>query len=386
MGREISIEDVLTGLDDLGIVLDSEGKTVLHVPAFYLPRKKLTLKDISPLLIFKLRTLFSAWSQFSKTVDRPHNGAKGEGSSYYDFEVVLELIKDFAEFGLYTESEKTDVVSKTGKINFHKTVQKLRPEYSESGFFYLPYYSTTKKYKDESFLRELQSLALNEISKSIGWLIGFTTQFPSSGTHKLDDTSKQLLFELKQSSFNSRKIHLIGLLTRYIDTVGTAESQNGNFVLGKAWQFWEEMVRCSLGNLPQSEISDRFNVKHIYVDKKTNEVITRLTPLRPDAVLETDDGIALLDGKYYVSQDLPDNESVTKQFVYLRKAKAINGVDKNYSNIFILPTEEKTHYSDTIAVFDEDIGFVDEYDQIKILRVNVSDLILAYVEHAKISI
>ena len=36
MGREISIEDVLTGLDDLGIVLDSEGKTVLHVPAFYL--------------------------------------------------------------------------------------------------------------------------------------------------------------------------------------------------------------------------------------------------------------------------------------------------------------------------------------------------------------
>ena len=92
MGREISIEDVLTGLDDLGIVLDSEGKTVLHVPAFYLPRKKLTLKDISPLLIFKLRTLFSAWSQFSKTVDRPHNGAKGEGSSYYDFEVVLEIL------------------------------------------------------------------------------------------------------------------------------------------------------------------------------------------------------------------------------------------------------------------------------------------------------
>ena len=222
----------------------------------------------------------------------------------------------------------------------------------------MPYYSTTKKYKDESFLRELQSLALNEISKSIGWLIGFTTQFPASGTHKLDDTSKQLLFELKQSSFNSRKIHLIDLLTRYIDTVGTAESQNGNFVLGKAWQFWEEMVRCSLGNLPQSEISDRFNVKHIYVDKKTNEVITRLTPLRPDA----------------------------KQFVYLRKAKAINGVDKNYSNIFILPTEVKTHYSDTIAVFDEDIGFVDEYDQIKILRVNVSDLILAYVEHTKISI
>ena len=51
MGREISIEDVLTGLDDLGIVLDSEGKTVLHVPAFYLPRKKLTLKDISAVLL-----------------------------------------------------------------------------------------------------------------------------------------------------------------------------------------------------------------------------------------------------------------------------------------------------------------------------------------------
>jgi hypothetical protein len=379
MNSNLTIENAYSGLDRIGLVINEETKFIL--PLFYLDNKKIAFNEILKSEKQKLKLIVKAWRKYQRKKDNHVDSKGNDESEFYSFDVAISLVEDFVNNGLYIEFEKNNVYRRDGKIDFAKTIKKCKPLLTEQGPVYLKYISQVKKINDEEIIRNIQILALNAISKEIGWLIGFNIQLPleySSATN-----AKKALIELnaaKGTSFNTRKLMLIDLLIKYIRNTNKENSSIAtNIFAGTAHTFWESMVFKVFGNITKKEINKKFYVRHAYRSKSSKKIVRVMDPLMPDAIYKDNSNISVIDAKYYSNNNLPSNDDISKQFIYFLKAFKSFGGDYNYNNWFIIPTSEDTKVVDLEVIFDKDAEETEELIPIKILYANTEEVVRKYV-------
>lgn len=390
--QQIVVRTAQSGKDGIGIKLgkDKQEYSEVIVPRYFMPDMEKRVEDLTKDDKRKLKILVKAWKKYQNRVRTKNNGElRGEGINF-DFDAALRLVQDFLEYGIYIEFEKTEIRSNHGKIDFPRTIKKCQPVILDEGPLYLPYITRTKKVADEDLVRNVQILVLNDISRKIGWLIGFNIQFPQVGIKEgINNSLISKLKMAKNNSYNTRKISLINYLIEYISmdsVVGTDD--NRNLFVSVVHKFWEDVISEILGNVDHSTLDKIFYIRHRYINKKTGTVYKlarELNPLMPDAVLDENGEIVIIDAKYYDKRYLPENDDITKQFAYMRKAFGYYGATRQYRNIFVLPTDDYNHYSNRQAVFDPDIAMTDDLIPINVLYLNVSEAIDYYINSTNVS-
>lgn len=389
--NKIIIRTAKDGKDWIGIKTSSEkeGLTEVIVPRYYMPDMEKNIVDLSKDERKMLKTLVRAWKKYQHRIKTKNNGEMPSEGINYDFDAAFNLVQDFLEYGLYIELEKVEIKNVCGKIDFPKTIKKCSPILLDEGPLYLPYITRVKKISDESLVRDTQILVLNDIAEKIGWLIGFNIRIPQTGIK--EGISKSLVVRLKMiknGSYNTRKIKLIDDLIKYISIFETLGSDGDELFVSVVYKFWEDMISQVIGNVDKSTLEKTFYIRHRYKHKTTGTLYKmprELNPLMPDSVYVDNKHITILDAKYYDKRYLPENDDITKQFAYMRKAYGHYGNTFKYRNIFVLPTDGHWHYSNRVAVFDPDIAAVNDLIPIEVLYLNVQEVVNCYNSSTNIS-
>lgn len=390
--RKISVRTAENGKEYLGIRLGRTENEVTQIiiPKYYMPDFEKNIEDLNISEKKALRNLVKAWQKYQKRVKTKNNGElKGSGINF-DFDVVIQLIQDFLEFGLYVELEKREISSNCGKIDFPRTIKRCTPMILDEGPLYMPYITKVKKIADEDLVRNIQILVINDIAKKVGWLLGFNIRLPQGGINiSINKSVIPKLKMAKSSSYNTRKLKLIDSLIGYISMASIEGKEANELFVSVVYKFWEDMISDVLGNVPRVDLDKIFYIRHRYLNKKTGKIYKNhsMNPLIPDSVYKDDstNKIIILDSKYYVKGNLPENDDITKQFAYMRKAFGFFGLSYEYRNIFVLPTDDSKHYSNLCAIFDEDLRPLEDLVPIEVLYLNVPLVVDNYIHSINIS-
>ncbi len=376
--KDITIKNITEGTEKIGVVCGEHA--MLMVPMFYIDECVLSANQVPEEIKSKLKLLAKAWQKYGKNM--PNNTSEGD-EEFINFDVIMNLVNDFIEYGLYTELEKFTTLNNCGKINFPATVKRCRPLLTQQGAIYLDYLTDKKRIDEHELVKSVQVLALNDISKKIGWLIGFNVSIPTEKIHhRLGNYLVPLLIREKNQTFNSRKINLINLLIKYIQMTNGSESEN-SLPVCTAYNFWENILFETLGNVSKKQLDKHFYVRHAYKDINTNKIVSTLKALMPDIVYKDTYSIVIMDAKYYPKGSLPTNEDITKQFAYMIKAFGKWSDAYSYRNIFCLPTDKKSSLNNLQVVFDNDINSEDGLTPIEILYLNFEEMLKTYVDGDK---
>jgi len=268
-------------------------------------------------------------------------------------------------------------ITNTGKMNFKKTINHCNPLYTKQGPVYLDYMTNIKKPNDQNFIRLTQITILNEISKDFGWIIGFNYNIPIAEKIKLNDQTAQILSQKLDKAYNTRKIHLLKLLIKYITNKSKDLMQGDKLFIGMANHFWEDMINYVVGNVSKLDLKN-FYVKHYYIE---NNSIQPLSSLMPDSIYKDKTNIIVIDSKYYVNNFLPDNDDINKQYIYFLKTMLKFEKYEHFGNCFILPTNKISHTSKKEVRFDVDTN--DNQFTIKLIYANVDEIIDFYTNNKK---
>ena len=271
----IIIRTVNNGQDYTGIKLSNNDKepTEIIIPNYYMQEISKTIDSLTKEEKNKLKKLVKAWSKYQSKLRTANNGLGDYHASNFNFNVVFKLIQDFLENGLYIEFEHIEKMRSVGKINFPRTVKKCTPVILDENPLYLPYVTKVKKISDENMVRSAQILVLNDITKKIGWLLGFNIYIPLTNIRLSLD--KSLVYKLKlirNNSFNTRKLRLIDLVIQYITMLGLSSDENNKLFVSTVYSFWEEMISDIIGNVSDSNLRRVFYIRHRYINKKDGRI------------------------------------------------------------------------------------------------------------------
>lgn len=373
--KDITIKSITEGTEKIGVVCDEHA--TLMVPMYYVDDCVLSAGKIPDDLKLKLKRLAKAWQKYGKNM--PNNTSDGDDNTI-NFDTIMSIVNDFIEYGIYTELEKFTTMNNYGKINFPATVKRCRPLLTQQGAIYLDYLTDKKRIDEHEIVKSVQILVLNDISKKLGWLIGFNLSLPTENIHyRLGSYLVPLLIGEKNQTFNTRKLNLINLLINYIRM--TNGKDNSNYLpVCTAYNFWESILFNALGNMSKEDLNKHFYVRHGYRNIQTNKIVIPMKPLMPDIAYKDDYSVIILDAKYYQKGFFPTNEDITKQFAYMIKAFGKWSDAYSYRNIFCLPTDEASKYHNLEAVFDEDIASDDGLVPIELLYLNFEEMLRHYVD------
>lgn len=386
--RYIEVLSAESGRDKIGLIFADN--TQIIVPSYYFDIKKKKVSELSKEEKNKIKRIILAWQKYQKrNKDLNYGIVEGE-EQFYDYDLALEIVQDFIENGLYVEFESINKIRRCGKIEFPETIKRCKPLVTANGPVYLEYYTKLKKSVDQNILKNVQIQVLNEIAKLIGWMIGFNVHFDlESRPTRLNKSTVSQLIQLRNTSFNSRKIQLINYLIKYIEMNSDSSNDKENLVVATAYHFWEAMVSDTIGNISRNRLKKVYYVRHAYTNKNNGSVMWQSKPLMPDTISETEKAITVLDAKYYTNGNLPDNYDITKQFAYMDKAYSYFKQQKDereFRNIMVLPTDQESRLSDLQIVFDPSIENTESKIPIELLYINFSEMLDAYLAGKKIDI
>lgn len=376
--NKINIIEVENGNDKIGFNIVDKNYDI-YIPKYYMSKNENESKYKD-----KLRKMFKAWKKYQKKNNSLLGKKYIKENGIFDINTAMLLIQDYVENGLFIEQKQVYESTNIGKMNFKKTLDSCTPLYTKQGPIYLKYITNTKKENEESILKQIQSLVLRDISDNIGWIIGFS--YNDIIPIKIE-TSNSFLFkkllELRDESFNSRKLYLIQLLIDYIESNTSAkDSEKGNVFIGMANLFWEDMINEVVGNVSKVDLEKYFYVRHAYTFENNSNNPVVLSSLMPDSVYKDEKNIIIIDSKYYINNSLPDNNDINKQIIYMIKANGIFPNYENYSNCFILPTDETSNKSKVQAVFDLSIQNT-PMNSVNVLYANIEEILNNYIKGQK---
>ena len=376
MGK-ICFKEINDGNDKIGFQIE-ENTYYIYMPKYYLSSEELT--EMNDLVKLKIKKMFKAWKKYQKNINSKLGHSKGKNIGEYNIDLAFNILQDYIENGLYVEQEKILKKSNFGKMDFKNTQKKCKPLYTEQGPIYLEYISKAKKENNNSFLKNIQCIILNDISEKIGWIIGIEFKFKISNNLKIDKNIITKLKEIQMQTFNSRKLNLINMFLKYINNIGNNLTKGKEVFIGLANLFWQDIINEVLGNISKKELNKYFYIRHVLIS--TNNSSHIMSPLMPDTIYQDNKNLIIIDSKYYIKGTLPNNEDINKQFMYMLKAYKMFPNQENYQNCFILPTDAESYIDNSEIRFDSDIED-SALIPIKIIYANVEEMINKYISGKK---
>lgn len=303
----------------------------------------------------------------------------------FPFYAYLSVLQYYLDFGYFVESETIYKKGFSGKINWPRTIKKIKPQVVKNEddpshiryqVVYLNLITRKTSYREDNLITLVHKYCVKEAARLIG---------PFYGISDNEVEEPELLFDYElfaeaiqdkiSATFNDKHLELFHAMLKMVRYLGNRENlgedKNGSeafFGVNTFAPVWEMMVDKIFGT-----VSDKSNYNpHLRFveendkdleglklddDGDTNEKLR--STLRPDTIMVCEDKTFVLDSKFYrygmtgAKSHLPGAESVCKQMAYAEYVQTEMNVDEVY-NAFILPycaDEEK--WNGTNAKFSE---------------------------------
>ena len=260
-------------------------------------------------------------------------------NSTFPLFAYLYVLKDYVMRGYYKENIVEYHKSKTGKINWSKTIKTQRPYIQDLNVFYLDFITKKTVVNENELITLIHQYCVYKSFQMLGWL--YTNYLPVKPQLKFNQ--KLFINILKRklaNTFNDADKLLFKNLIVIVNNENDYSLDNLSFSFGtnRFEYIWEKMIDRVYG---ETNKTDYFPKTHWHIYNNTSEN----APLEPDTIMINDNNIFVLDAKYYKygvtrrSFDLPGTSSISKQITYgeyIFKNKRSNSKTKVY-NAFIMP-------------------------------------------------
>lgn len=260
-------------------------------------------------------------------------------NSTFPLFAYLYVLKDYVMRGYYKENIVEYHKSKTGKINWSRTIKTQRPYIQDLNVFYLDFITKKTVVNENELITLIHQYCVYKSFQMLGWL--YTNYLPVKPQLKFNQ--KLFINILKRklaNTFNDADKLLFKNLIVIVNNENDYTLDNLSFSFGtnRFEYIWEKMIDRVYG---ETNKTDYFPKTHWHIYNNTSEN----APLEPDTIMINDNNIFVLDAKYYKygvtrrSFDLPGTSSISKQITYgeyIFKNKRSNSKTKVY-NAFIMP-------------------------------------------------
>lgn len=296
------------------------------------------------------------FTTLAANTERRESELLGQGNNFDDVEFPLQsymyLIKDYFVRGYYREQEVSYKVSKTGKINWSRTIKSQRPYAQDTDVFYLDFVTKKNSIKENELITLIHEYCVYESFERIGWL--FTKMMPKRPRiAKREKVFRAVLREKISNTFNDRNRMLFRHMLAIIDFEGDKETdKNYRYGTYRFEYVWEKMIDKVFG---VENKADYFPKTTWCVSGSRYDNAS----LEPDTIMLYGDNVYVLDAKYYKygitgrTWDLPESTSINKQITYgeyvagEEMVKKRHGNDFRVFNAFLMPFDAfKGQYMD----------------------------------------
>lgn len=298
-----------------------------------------------------------------------------ESSAFNLLAVLLFLLQDYYENGVYSNTEDIIESNGSGEILWDKTINETFTLLSNNRPYYIDLQTKKRVTDDYDYFKRLHECVLTKASeelKDAELLDLFEIMGVDLTDEVLDDFGEDeyILYRIEKelnTQFNTRKQLLLKTIYAYIAHSGSLYDTDclslfGTNSFNLVWEgicadIMDNQLDVRLGALPLPiPLKPEYDRKQKLIDliEKPLWSVTGKTAsdtLVPDLVSIAGDQFIIFDAKYYNAQLVPGNapkgqpgiESVTKQYLYqLAYQKFIT--DHEFSvvkNCFLMPTENK---------------------------------------------
>ncbi len=278
--------------------------------------------------------------QDSSVTDLSHNIDK-EG---FPIQSYIYIVKSFLMNGYYFERNSEHKISKTGKINWSRTIKTQKPHISGKNIVYLDFVTKKNAISENEIITQIHKYCVEESFKKIGWLFSLTCT-PTKPTIKFDKnfflhTINTKLATTYNDGTKTLFKHMLNVINYLFDSDAKTSYKYGTY---RFEYIWESMIDKIFG-IPNKSNYFPNGIWH-FTDGKTKTSAT----LRPDTIMLYENDVYVLDAKYYKfgitkrSEDLPETTSINKQITYGEhidtdfKLRQEHGQAMVVYNAFIMP-------------------------------------------------
>lgn len=331
----------------------------------------------------EMRQVLKVLEKYSKAEEQIVNLYNGDGDdrNFNLLAVILFLLKDYYEYGIYNNLEDIVEINGGGEVLWEKTINETFTIIRDNRPYYMEMFTRKSEDDEDNYFRRLHAAVLNECSKLLAdaQLVDlFGMEEVNLTEDRIDDLGEReyildrIIGELS-AQFNTRKQILLKTIYTYISQDKKMFEENQGISMYGTSSFnlvWEKVSASVFNNKLQSqlgtlalpcELSTEYNPKDKLIDIIEKPqwigdgfVKTAKDTLIPDLITfnlhEADSQFVILDAKYYNLQMTEDKmlrgqpgiESITKQYLYqlaYREFIERHGFS-SVRNCFILPTEK----------------------------------------------
>lgn len=297
-----------------------------------------------------------------------------EESSFNLLSILLFLIQDYYENGVYRNTEDIIETNGSGEVHWNKTINETFTLISENRPYYVELKTRKRKANDFDYFKRLHECILTKASKELkdaDLLDLFEITELDLTDEELDEFGDKdyILYRIENelnTQFNTRKQLVLKTIYVYLNYSGTLDEIDSFSIFGtNSYQnVWEDICAEIMDNQLEKRLSSLqlpVPLKQSYDSKlKLIELIEKPLwtatgkaagkTLIPDLITITNDVFIIFDAKYYNAQlnpgvspkGQPGIESVTKQYLYQLAYKDFirdHGFT-DVKNCFLMPTEE----------------------------------------------
>ena len=273
------------------------------------------------------------------------------------------VIYDFLANGYYSDKDVEYRTSDRGKINWKRTIQKIKPVVDGENILYLNFV-TKKSITKSDIITRIHEYCVYESFSKLGWLYLDSAYVPRKSGIKFNRKMFiSVLNDALKNTFNTAKKKLFQSMLDIINQANEkAEFPDYTYGVSRFEYVWQNLIDHVMG---EENKADYFPHSHWRIID--GNISVENSALEPDTIMLKGDKVFILDAKYYkfgiVSSAgfLPATSSVHKQITYGEYVATNMGVDGNdiYS-AFIIPydSQDKKYLDESGARTDDGLRFV----------------------------
>ena len=347
--RQLNLKDICSVNDNkgdnsfVGIVSEEENVRVQFPLGFRLSNND---NEIRKDILLLINTIAATSKKRESEIKLDPSLLFGIGLPIQSF---LYVIKDYVERGYYRERENEYVISKRGKINWHRTIKNIQPVISNNHVYYLDFVTKRNVVRENELITLIHKFCVKESFDKIGWL--FTNYSPEQSTLKFNKKLfLNILSEKMERTFNDKNRelfrHMIAIINEEKDPDAPKNYQYGT---NRFEYVWEGMIDQVYGIADKEQFFPRTSWS-IRGRRYGN------ASLEPDSIMLWNNNIYVLDAKYYRygksrnPADLPASASANKQITYGEYVDKIKREEQKVYNAFLMPFDSSEWGSDQKVV------------------------------------
>ncbi len=262
---------------------------------------------------------------------------------------ALNVVLDYVQNGPYREFETETVIREAGKIDFKKTISRVKPMIINDEALYTNFAITRKKVSSQEIVNLAQGNVINHFMENGGEVLFGNLIHIAVPKIALNSSLVAQLRVVKANSFNSRKQQLIQWIIDYIQgAVNKKEVGSWQYSI-VASTLWEEMIDACYSN---QAVRDKTKYGTTFTFYSKGKAAAKTPKTEHDTIFETEKDIVIIDAKMYpnLARLASHTAVIEKQFNYAFTAKHKNP-DKKVYNVLIKPL---------VASYGEQEGFISD--------------------------